>query len=351
MSEKPEVRDQTDPLKHAMELLKVPDLSVHDSSVGDGFRQNFESEAPETQGTSELSDCADDRSIETVSLPKDQLEAFEKLFELISHRAQDASSKLLQTDVRMSIGQIIAYELGPAQPPWPCEQETPASFYHLHSGCFPERLLLKVDAELSAAIIDRMLGGDGNLDCEMGSPMTAMESKLILRWVSDFTLEVQKVLDADWVGVPTVESLEQSTLQEVRAEAGFLTVRVSLKVQVGKHQGQLYFYFPACSFQRFGSSSRYHRIDSSNQLDGPQRVVSSEIQEAKLHLSVKLATAKVKTSDLLGLEVGDIITTEKNSNQAMDLLVQGVPKFKVTPGSHQGKKAVQVERWIDKPEE
>ena len=64
-----------------------------------------------------------------------------------------------------------------------------------------------------------------------------------------------------------------------------------------------------------------------------------------------LATSMIRTSDLLDLDVGDIITTEKDPSSPAELLVQGVPKFKVSPGSYQGKKAVQITKWIEKEDD
>lgn len=350
MSEKPEVRDQADPLKYAMELLKVQDSTVDHQNPEDGSPQNQESEQSEESFDTELVGHGDSRRLETKPLPVDDLQVLQQHFELISHQGQVFASELLQTDIKMSTGEIVSVD---------CSSigqllhhpETFASLYQLHSGCFPEQLILEVDASLSAAIIDRMLGGDSNLDCAAKHPMTAIESKLMLRFVSDFTSDIQKVVDADWVGVPTIVPLEEATPWDESNDGDASFVLVPINVQVGKHRGQLSFFFPYCLIQRFGTSPSYHRLDSSDQLHGPQRVISSGVEQAKLRLSVTLATAKVKTSDLLGLEVGDIITTEKSTSEAMDLIVQGVPKFKVTPGSHQGKKAVQIERWIEKPEE
>ena len=350
MSEKSEVRDQADPLKYAMELLKVEDSTVDHLNPEDGSPQNQESEQSEVPVDTELVGHGDDRRLDTTPLPAGELQVLEKRFELISHRGQGFASELLQTDIKMSTGEIVSvdfYSLGKQLH----HPETFASLYQLHSGCFPEQLILEVDASLSAAIVDRMLGGDSNLDCASKHPMTAIESKLMLRFVSDFASEIQTVIDADWVGVPTIVPLEEATQWDGRNDVEASFVLVPINVQFGKHRGQLSFFFPHCAIQRFGTSPSYHRLDSSDQLHGPQRVITSGVEQAKLRLSVTLATAKVKTSDLLGLEVGDIITTEKNPSEAMDLIVQGIPKFKVTPGSHQGKKAVQVERWIEKPDE
>ena len=60
-----------------------------------------------------------------------------------------------------------------------------------------------------------------------------------------------------------------------------------------------------------------------------------------------MAKSRIATSDLLGLRVGDVITTEKDIHQPMVLEVEGRPKFHVTPGAYKGQKAVQVAEVIE----
>jgi flagellar motor switch protein FliM len=49
---------------------------------------------------------------------------------------------------------------------------------------------------------------------------------------------------------------------------------------------------------------------------------------------------------MLGLRVGDIITTEKDIHEPLDVLVQGVTKFRAKPGAHKGRKAIEIAQTI-----
>jgi flagellar motor switch protein FliM len=48
--------------------------------------------------------------------------------------------------------------------------------------------------------------------------------------------------------------------------------------------------------------------------------------------------------------VGDVITTEKEVNDPLELAVQEVPKFNARAGAFKGKKAVQIDSVIEKPQ-
>jgi flagellar motor switch protein FliM len=64
---------------------------------------------------------------------------------------------------------------------------------------------------------------------------------------------------------------------------------------------------------------------------------------------VTLARSTIRTGDLLDLSVGDIITTEKEIHEPLELAVQDVPKFHARAGAFKGKKAVRIESIVDKP--
>jgi flagellar motor switch protein FliM len=50
----------------------------------------------------------------------------------------------------------------------------------------------------------------------------------------------------------------------------------------------------------------------------------------------------------LDLSVGDVIATEQEVTAPLELSVQDVPKFCARAGAFKGKKAVQIESYIEK---
>ena len=57
---------------------------------------------------------------------------------------------------------------------------------------------------------------------------------------------------------------------------------------------------------------------------------------------VDLAETHIATADLIGLRVGDIITTEKDVHAPLVVSIEGRPKFHAEAGVFKGRKAVQV---------
>ena len=66
--------------------------------------------------------------------------------------------------------------------------------------------------------------------------------------------------------------------------------------------------------------------------------MSQQIAGAVVELVIELAETEISTKDLIGLRVGDIITTEKDIHAPLSVSVQGTPKFKARPGALKGRK-------------
>ena len=68
-----------------------------------------------------------------------------------------------------------------------------------------------------------------------------------------------------------------------------------------------------------------------------------QLREAQVDLTVELGRAMVRSGNLLNLKVGDILPLEKDVNESLIAMVEGVPKFKGRAGMSRGSKAFKVE--------
>jgi flagellar motor switch protein FliM len=57
---------------------------------------------------------------------------------------------------------------------------------------------------------------------------------------------------------------------------------------------------------------------------------------------VKLGAADITVRDLLELEPGDIIQLNSDATLPLDVLVEGLPKFKGIPGLSKGNRAIKI---------
>jgi flagellar motor switch protein FliM len=60
------------------------------------------------------------------------------------------------------------------------------------------------------------------------------------------------------------------------------------------------------------------------------------------NIVVKLGEANVDLQDIINLEIGDIIQLDRDATIPLDVMVEGVPKFKGIPGLVKGNRAIRI---------
>ena len=66
-----------------------------------------------------------------------------------------------------------------------------------------------------------------------------------------------------------------------------------------------------------------------------------------MELVVNLAQSTIRAVDLLNLQVGDVVTTEKDIHAPLDIEIEGIGKFEGSPGAFKGKKAIEIRGAIE----
>ena len=64
--------------------------------------------------------------------------------------------------------------------------------------------------------------------------------------------------------------------------------------------------------------------------------------QTSANLCVKLGEADIQMRDILHLEQGDIIQLDTDATMPLNVLVEGVPKFKGIPGTLKGNRALRI---------
>ena len=75
--------------------------------------------------------------------------------------------------------------------------------------------------------------------------------------------------------------------------------------------------------------------------------IKEQILGARVNLEVPLGEAHITVDDLINLEKGDIIQLDHDANQPLMLNVEGVGKFKGSPGVLKGQRAVKIQEVIE----
>jgi flagellar motor switch protein FliM len=77
--------------------------------------------------------------------------------------------------------------------------------------------------------------------------------------------------------------------------------------------------------------------------------IGRSLRNSLVELRVRLASTRITTGELLGLRVGDIVTTEKDVHSPLLVSLEGMPRFRARPGSIKGHKAICIVEVIPNP--
>jgi flagellar motor switch protein FliM len=130
-----------------------------------------------------------------------------------------------------------------------------------------------------------------------------------------------------------------------------VVVLISFELTLGEIRGMMNLCVPYNAIERIGNKlSTNNWITYGRRNSSPETVqqISRNLRGSLVELVVMLAETTITTRDLIGLRIGDIITTEKDVHEPLLVNVEGVSKFRARPGQFKGQKAVTVDSAIEK---
>ena len=77
--------------------------------------------------------------------------------------------------------------------------------------------------------------------------------------------------------------------------------------------------------------------------------IGRALNKSLVEVNAELAGTRITTGDLIGLRVGDVITTQHDIHSPLLISVAGIPKFRARPGAVKGHKAVCIDDIIKEP--
>ena len=129
-------------------------------------------------------------------------------------------------------------------------------------------------------------------------------------------------------------------------------VLISFELALGELRGMRNLCIPFNSLERVSNklSSNswiaYGRRESSSE---SRKQVGQTLRGSVVELCVHLAETKISTGDMIGMRVGDIITTDKDVHTPVTVSVEGVEKFQGRVGAFKGRKAIQIDGPLTPP--
>jgi flagellar motor switch protein FliM len=274
---------------------------------------------------------------------KEQMRALQTLHEGFGRNFGAALSALLRSIVEVkltSVDQLTYSE-------FVFSLENPTCFNLLEAEPLEGNLILDINPSILYPIIDRLLGGGREGGSLARRPLTEIELRLVSRITNLFLEELrhawENVLDLK-LSVERVESNPQ-LVQIVPPNE--VVVLISFELTIGDIRGMMNLCIPYNAIERIGGKlSANSWVAYGRKQSTPETIeqIRRKICTSLVELRVQLADTRITTGDLVGLRVGDIITTQQDMNTPLPMFVEGINKFNVRPGAYRGHKAVVIDQ-------
>lgn len=207
-----------------------------------------------------------------------------------------------------------------------------------------ENGLLTMDVPLALAIVDRLLGGPGTPPDNI-RPLTEVEDRVV-NLPTNMALEC---IRENWRSVAEVDfefverRMDPKMLQIAPSSEVVLRIIFAVGGQIGS--GEMVFLVPFSAIDKMMPREKMkERVQRAPKQSSEQELeaLNRHLRQAPVKLTAMLGDTQLTLRELAELKVNHVLPLSRRVTSELDLLVQGVPKFKVRPGRSGRSLSVQI---------
>ena len=274
---------------------------------------------------------------------KDQMRALEALHEGFGRNFGAALSGYLRTIIEVSVAHIEQLTYSEFIHSLP----NPTCFNLLKSEQLDGQLCLEISPLIIYPIIDRLLGGS-NADLFIPQrPLTQIEQRLVQRITDRATHHLSEA----WTNLTpltfSVHDFESNPQLVQIVPPNETVVVVGFELKMGNRAGTMSLCIPYNVIEPIMGVLAAQNWFSYQRKGGQEdhlRRLTRNVSSASVEVRALLARTTIKMNDLLGLQVGDVITTDKLCTRDVLIQVEEKNKFFAHVGQLRGNKAIRITR-------
>lgn len=203
--------------------------------------------------------------------------------------------------------------------------------------------LILIEPEMCYAMVEIMLGAATDLDhLHLDRKLTNIELRIIHSILSHGCEDLNRAfaplipLESSVLKVESNSRLVSITDPDAEIIVG------NLDMHVGEMQGQMKIVFPLSTIDplREGLKDLLNVNKSKQQLWSTP--IKQEIEQIYTDLVAQSGVINMSINDILNLAAGDTIFIDYNPNAPLKVLIEEQHKFYAIPGTHNGKKAINI---------
>ena len=277
---------------------------------------------------------------------KDQMRALENLHEAFARNFGAALSGFLRTivEVKVATCEQMTYSEFIASLP------NPTSFNLLNAEPLEGNMCLEVSPLIIYPVIDRLLGGTNQELFIPQRALTAIEGRLIGKIID----RAMGALTEAWESIKklefSVEGMESNPQLVQIVPPNEVVIVVGFELKMSTRAGTMNLCIPYNVIEPIMDDLAAQSWFSTGRLGGDDQFtakIADELEHAAVTVSGLLAETTITVSDLVNLQIGDLLTTDTAASAPLVLCVEGEKKYLAHVGQYKGSRALRVIRSIN----
>lgn len=208
----------------------------------------------------------------------------------------------------------------------------------------PGTCVLDINPVIAFPMIDRLFGGPGG-SMPQSRPVTEIESAVmqgIVRGTLDAYAEAWKnVYDMRM----TPGNIETNPMFVQVAAPGEIVITVAIDVRVGEHVGVITLCLPHLTLEPILdrlSAHNWFKTQAREIRAADAAAIESVVGQAKVPVTAEMGRVDLTVSDILGLNIGDVVVLDTKLTDPVRVKVGNETKFLGRPGTIRGRVVVEI---------
>lgn len=205
-------------------------------------------------------------------------------------------------------------------------------------------IIIELGTNLGYAMIDRMLGGQGN-PLEKNREFSQIELSIIER----ILVICMQLLREPWRNVldinPMLDRLETNPQFAQIISPSDMVAIVTLNLKIGDVEGMMTICLPFFTLEdimdRLNTKYWYANMQQKRDEDYEEHI-SALLNRVNVPLKAVLGKSTISVSDFAGIQVGDVIRLNTRVDEELKVYVGNIKKFTALPGTSKDNYAVRV---------
>ena len=209
------------------------------------------------------------------------------------------------------------------------------------------QIIMEISTKIAFAIIERLLGGDGEKSSGDRS-FTEIELTLLKRVL----IKTMDILSEAWENVinlqPSLEKIEINSQFAQIVSPSETVALATMNVSIGSIEGMLNICIPHIVIEPILNKlstklwfSRNQKIEGQEK-ENDKKLMEHRLRRAAVTVKAQLGSTTATLKEILRLNVGDVIRLDTHLDSKVKILAGSVEKFHGVPGTRKNKIAVKI---------